>query len=219
MKERFDADHLLFDLDGTLVDSSLDIAHAANLTLSGLGYGTRPLEYIKERIGWGVKMLLVQLLPDEPPEKIEEARARFLEHYGGALTVHTAPYPGVMETMTRFRDLGKVMAVVTNKPEGLSVRLLEELGLDGFFRMVVGGDSVEQKKPHPEPILKVMEGLGADPARTVFVGDSPVDCESGRAAGVRTVGVSYGFRGVEELTGAGCDVIIDRFSDLENIVS
>lgn len=213
-----EADLLLFDLDGTLVDSSEDIANAANRTLKAMGRPEMSSAHIKDRIGWGVKMLLEQLMPDAGPDYIEEARIKFLDFYGLRLTDHTCTYPGVRETMEYFEGAGKLMAVVTNKPEGLSVRILEELGLNRFFRMVVGGDTVENKKPHPEPLLKVLDGLGAEPEKTVFVGDSPVDCASGKEAGVYTVGVTYGFRDVEELERAGFDIIIDSFSDLRKIV-
>lgn len=215
MKE---AELLIFDLDGTLVDSSTDIAEAANRTLAAMGRDEQTHEYIKDRIGWGVKMLLVQLMPDAGPDEIDEATKRFLEFYGVRLTVHTRAYPGVMDTLARFRGSGKGMAVVTNKPEGLAVRLLTDLGMDGFFEVVVGGDTVRNKKPDPEGIMRVLGGLGVAPARAAFVGDSPVDCESGRAAGVYTIGVTYGFRGTEELEGAGFDVLIGSFSELERVV-
>jgi len=209
---------LIFDLDGTLVDSSTDIAEAANRTLAAMGREEETHEYIKERIGWGVKMLLTQLMDDAGPDVIDEATARFLDFYGRRLSVHTRAYPGVMDALARFRGAGKGMAVVTNKPEALALRLLSDLGMDGFFEVVVGGDTVRNKKPDPEGIMRVLGSLGVEPSGAAFVGDSPVDCESGRAAGVYTVGVTYGFRPVDELRRAGFDVLIGSFSELESVL-
>ncbi len=211
-------DLLIFDLDGTLIDSSDDIAWSANRTLEYMGYRERPLESIKEHIGWGVKNLLEKLMPQESNERIEEARRKFLEYYGGHLIVATRLYPGVMDTLRYFRDRKKHMAVVTNKPEALTHGIIEGLGLERFFDVVVGGDTVGNKKPHPEPVIKVLDRLGIPPDRAVFVGDSPVDCQSACAAGVDVVGVAYGFRGREELEGAGCGIIIDTFPELKGMI-
>lgn len=211
-------DLLIFDLDGTLVDSSQDIAVAANRTLETLGYNPLDIDTVKESIGWGVKMLLEGLMPDEPDERIDEARRVFLNYYGERLTEHTVTYPGVMEAMEEFTRRGKTMAIVTNKPVGLAVRLLDELDMSRFFSMVLGGDSLKNKKPHPEPIEKVLSELSTAPAASVYVGDSPVDCQAGRGAGVYTIGVTYGFRSRGELEEACFDVLIDDFSSLGELI-
>lgn len=214
--EKLDTDLIIFDLDGTLIDSSVDIAWAANRTLGVFGYRERDLPAIKEHIGWGVKPLLEKLMPEEGPDKIAEAREKFLEFYGSHLLVDTSLYPGVEDTLRYFRALDKKMAIITNKPLGLTRRILEELNIAGHFKMVLGGDSLPNKKPHPEPVEKTLNLLDARPEKTVIVGDSPVDCEAGRAAGTNTIGVSYGFRGRGELEDAGCDIIIDRFGELKD---
>lgn len=213
-----DKELLAFDLDGTIVDSSVDIAWAANKTLSSFGREPATMEKVKESIGWGVKSLLQGLMPDFPPESLDGARLKFLEYYGGHLTVDSRIYPGVMETVAHFRARGKKMAVVTNKPAGLSERLLKKFGMSGFFDLVVGGDSFPNRKPHPEPLLKVIEKLGATPEKAVFVGDSPTDSETGKNAGVFTIGVSYGFRPLEELRTAGFGMIIDDFPALLELI-
>ncbi|MEK7773694.1 MAG: HAD-IA family hydrolase [Deltaproteobacteria bacterium] len=212
------ADLIIFDLDGTLIDSSEDIARAANMTLRAMGYGEQGMESIKENIGWGVKALLERLMPREGPGRVEEARGKFLDFYGKHLVVDTYPYPNVRETLSRFKELNKTMAVVTNKPVMLAQRILDLLDLSGFFVMVVGGDSFSYRKPHPEPIKKVVSALGAAPDRTVLIGDSPIDCEAGMSAGVNTVGVSYGFRGTQDLKMAGCSIIVDDFQELVDII-
>ena len=209
---------LVFDLDGTIIDSSEDIAWAANMTLGSLGRDAATLETVKENIGWGVKPLLERLMPDIPPEAIDGARLRFLEYYGGHLAVSSYVYPGVRETIGHFRSSGKKMAVVTNKPVKLSEDLLGSLSLSAFFDLVVGGDSFPNRKPHPEPLLKTLEILKVDPGNSVFVGDSPTDSETGKNAGVFTIGVSYGFRPLEELKGAGFGLLIDDFSRLKDII-
>lgn len=208
---------LIFDLDGTLIDSSSDIAAAANRTIESMGYARRGIDEIKADIGWGVKTLLERLMPDEPPERIDAGRRMFLDFYGAHLVVDTYLYPGVDDTLAHFKVLGKKMAVVTNKPVALSERVLYEFNLRGYFLAVVGGDSFANRKPHPEPIEAVLMAAGRSPSEAVLVGDSPIDCEAGRAAGVSTIGVSYGFRSREELS--GCAIIIDRFDELKRIVS
>src|SRR3989337_2465271 len=143
---------------------------------------------------WGVKALLERLMPDEGAERISEARERFLEYYWDHLNVKTFLYPGVLETLRHFKQLNKKMAVVTNKPIKFTERLLEELALKGFFMMALGGDSLPNRKPHPEPIEKVIATLGILRERTVFVGDSPIDCETGKRAGIAPIGARTGSR-------------------------
>lgn len=216
--ERKETDLIIFDLDGTLIDSSDDIAWAANKTLISMGYKEMTMEAIKDGIGWGVKVLLEKLMPGEMEERINEARRKFLDYYWGHLTVDTTIYPGVRETIKYFKGSDKKMAVVTNKPIMFTEKILDELSLREFFMMVLGGDSLVNRKPHPEPIEKVITTLHSLPERTVFVGDSPIDCETGKRAGVFTVGVEYGFRDREDIEGAGFDIIISEFLELMNIL-
>ncbi|OGQ55929.1 MAG: hypothetical protein A3J24_01120 [Deltaproteobacteria bacterium RIFCSPLOWO2_02_FULL_53_8] len=215
------AELIIFDLDGTLIDSSSDIAYAANRTLERMGYVKFDIEHIKENIGWGVKVLLERLMPQEPPERILEARRSFLEFYGSHLVVDTYLYSGVAETITRFAELGKKMAIVTNKPEGLTLRLLDEMKIGGasmrrYFPVVVGGDTLVVRKPSPEPIQAAIKAAGGAQGSSVMVGDSPIDAEAGHAAGIFTIGVTYGFRGQDELT--GFDILLDRFSGLKDVI-
>lgn len=217
-KERIDASLIIFDLDGTLIDSSHDIAWSANMTLKSMGYEKLDMEVIKESIGWGVKSLLEKLMPNEAPDVIEAARKRFLEFYGGHLVVDTYVYPGVMETLLYLSGKGKRLSVITNKPVGLANSILEELGMSRFFSLVLGGDSLPNRKPHPEPLEKAMSALGVDGASSVIVGDSPIDCEAGKRAGIGTVGVTYGFRGQDELERAGCDFIIDNLTEIRSCI-
>ena len=213
-----DSELIIFDLDGTLIDSSDDIAWAANRTLVYMGYNEMDLDAIKEGIGWGVKTLLQKLMPQEGTERIDEARVKFLEYYWDHLTVNTILYPGVRETIDYFKDHDKKMAIVTNKPIKFTEKILNELALKDFFLMVLGGDSLMNRKPDPEPVEKVISTLGVTKGKTVFVGDSKVDGETGKRAGIFTIGVEYGFRGRKELEEAGFDVIISEFPELTRIL-
>ena len=213
-----DSELIIFDLDGTLIDSSDDIAWAANMTLVYMGYNEMDLDAIKEGIGWGVKTLLQKLMPQEGPERIDDARVKFLEYYWDHLTVNTILYPGVRETIDYFKDHDKKMAIVTNKPIKFTEKILNELALKDFFLMVLGGDSLVNRKPDPEPVEKVISTLGVTKGKTVFVGDSKVDGETGKRAGIFTIGVEYGFSGRKELEEAGFDVIISEFPELTRIL-
>ncbi len=209
---------IIFDLDGTLIDSSDDIAWAANKSLLYMGESEKDIEVIKENIGWGVKFLLQRLMPGAGEESIRTARGKFIEYYWDHLNVNTTLYPGVLETLKYLRGLDKKMAIVTNKQIKFTERILEELAIRGIFDMVLGGDSLPNRKPHPEPVEKVISTLGVVKEKTVFVGDSPADCEAGKGAGIFTIGVEYGFRDREELLGAGFDILIKEFSELKDIL-
>ncbi len=211
-------DLIIFDLDGTLIDSSSDIIWSANKTLLYMGYRERRPEEIKKCIGWGVKRLLEQLMPEEDEDAIEGARNKFLEYYWDHLTVETILYPGVRETMEFLRSRNKKIALVTNKPLRFTERILQDLSISPFFSIIIGGDSLPNRKPHPEPALKVLETLNVSPPEGMMVGDSPVDCETGRGAGMKTVGVTYGFRDRETLIQAGFDFIIDDLRMLIDII-
>ena len=209
---------LAFDLDGTLIDSSGDIAWAANKTLGDFGYEGESPGSVKEKIGSGVVVLLERLMPEENPARIAAARDIFLTYYSHHLVVDPSLYPGVMETLVHFMDMGKTMAIITNKPKALADGILDVFGLGVFFGAVAGGDTFSNRKPHPEPLEEVMRSCGAAPAETVFVGDSLIDAETGRRAGVFTVGVSYGF-GHGVVGAADFDRFIDSFGELEEIIS
>lgn len=211
-------DLIIFDLDGTLIDSSGDIAWAANMVLADLGHDKIDSERVKEGIGWGVKSLLEKMMPDEGAERIEYARIKFLEYYWEHSVVSTCLYPGVMKTIRYFNQKNKKMAVVTNKPVKFSEKILSEFGLKSYFNIILGGDSLSNRKPHPEPIEKAIAAFEVEKTRVVIVGDSPVDCEAGKNAGIATVGAEYGFRSRKELEDAGCDIIINEVSDLKKIL-
>lgn len=211
-------DIIIFDLDGTLVDSSKDIAWSANRTLEEMGHVSRTYEEIKSSIGWGIAHLMNELIPGSTEHELHKARNIFLRHYGSHLHVDTDYFEGVRETIDGFLEKGIKLTIATNKPIDLTEELLASMGERHKYEVVLGGDSVENKKPHPEPVHKILDALNGVPSSTVFVGDSPVDCHSANSAGATSVGAVYGFRGRAELVEAKADYLIDKFVELNDII-
>ena len=213
------AEALCFDLDGTLVDSAEDLIRATAHSLRVVGLEPPPPEVIIGYVGGGARGLLHGSMGDaSTPGLVEEGLEAFIDYYGAHLLDNTLPYPGVVEVLEHFAARIP-LAVVTNKPEAFSREILEGLGLGGYFREVLGYDSVERKKPHPEGILRVLEGWGVKPPMAAMVGDSPYDILAGKAAGAVAVGVTYGFKPLEELTSAGPDFLVDDIRELIELVS
>ncbi len=188
-----DAALIVFDLDGTLVDSSVDLVNAVNALLAELGRPPLPDRTIIDMVGEGAKVLVRRALmaasldPDTP-----EALERFLGHYDPHLLDHTRPYPGMVDVLDRFT--GRVaMAVLTNKPARATHLMLDGLGLQKFFRGVIGGDTSFGRKPAPEGLLHLAADAGVEPSRVVMVGDSAVDLATARNAGTRICLARYGF--------------------------
>lgn len=206
---------LVFDLDGTLIDSAPDL-HAAVNRLLGPD-GRRLLDYAElvRMVGDGVPVLVRRAYEATGgiPEDIDEKIERYHALYGAALADLTAPFPGVVETLEALQAAGHRMAVCTNKPHRATTEILETLGLRGFFAAVAGGDSLPVRKPDPGHLLGTLDMLGAGPDRAVMIGDSRNDVAVAHAAGVPAIAVSYGYRRepVEEL---GADVVVDRFEDV-----
>ena len=216
MAHAFDA--IVFDLDGTLVDSASSITAAVNALLAESGRGPLPVEAVRLMIGDGVAKLMEQALAaaglsaDDP--EIERCRMARLN----ALLEQYPPdpdrlYPEVRETLDKLAGQGCRLAICSNKPAAAVERTLSAIGLDDLFAAVIGGDSVPQRKPEAEPVLAALRLLERSPERAAMVGDSHNDVAAARAAGLPAVLVSYGYalRPVQSL---GADRIIDRFADL-----
>ena len=207
----------LFDLDGTLVDSREDIAASVNFVRASVGLPALSVDVVTGMIGLGIRTLLERALSEDGGISIDEAILRFRSHYRDHCLVKTHLYPGVLETIESLESC--VRAVVTNKPIEFSMKILSGLGLGGRFGAIIGGDSTPEKKPHPLPVIRAIEALGAAPAEAILVGDSEVDVEAGRRAGVRTCAVSYGYGSREEIAGARPDHVIARLPDLIGLLS
>jgi len=207
---------IAFDLDGTLIDSVGDLRTAVNRTLERLAPGTAPLslDRVRSFIGEGAGRLVARTLEAAGLKATHErALQLFLEEYAGCLLDATCAYPGVELGLQALA--GRRLAVLTNKPGGFSRRILAGLALDGYFHTVVGGDEAP-RKPDPTGLLQLMAAAGARPDETLFVGDSGVDADTAKAAGVAFVGVGYGLD-PDALAARGARVV-ERFDQLPALV-
>ena len=216
MIKKIGVELIIFDLDGTLIDSRIDIANSVNYTLKQLGLNPLDERVILGYVGDGVRSLIERTLSPSNLNLFERGLSTFLAYYSEHLLDNTFFFPGVTETLNFFAD--KKMAVISNKPEVLSINTLKGLGISNFFKAVVGGDTLEKKKPAPEPVLKVLEDLNVGREKAIIVGDSYVDIEAGKAAGIMTCGVTYGFKSRDAILKAEPNFMIDHLTELKEIV-
>lgn len=208
---------VIFDLDGTLIDSRLDLVHSVNAALRHIGRDELPDEVIASYVGDGAPVLIQRALGGEAVEEtvVRKGLEFFLAYYREHKLDHTTVYEGIQEALATIQRRAKdsngwsrKMAVLTNKPVMPARAIVETLGLGPFFSQVYGGNSFGTKKPDPEGSRKLLQEFGARPEETVIVGDSHVDIETGRNAGLWTVGVTYGFA-PHTLNDAAPDVSLD----------
>jgi len=208
---------LIFDLDGTLVDSAPDLHRSLNAVLAEQGRAPVSLADIRSMVGDGAAKLVERGFADTgapvEPAALPELVQRFLVHYSAGRHALTQAFPGVAETLALLRERGCRLGVCTNKPYAPTMEILEVLGLTGYFGAVTGGDSLPVRKPDPGHLLGTLDLLGATADRAVMIGDSANDVAVARAAGVPAIIVRYGYTRtpVEEL---GADAIIDRFDEI-----
>ncbi|NPA32892.1 MAG: HAD-IA family hydrolase [Aquificae bacterium] len=181
---------VLFDLDGTLIDSAKDIELALRKTLKDVGLEEYMPERIEDYIGGGVRALLERVLGDKFREEFVEI---FRNHYMENPVLYTKPYDGVPEMLERLKEKGYSLAVVSNKLEELSRKILEKLGLIHFFEFVAGGDTFLERKPSPVPIIGTLEILGTLPEFALVVGDTEADIVAGKGAGAKTALALWGY--------------------------
>ena len=206
-------DIVFLDLDGTLVDSGADIAASLNWALKSEGEPQLPEARIIAAIGGGVPVLLDRTIGPNHPKR-ERIHARLREHYSGHLLDRTTLYPGVRETL---EGLALPRVIITNKPEGMSRKLLDGLGIGGLFAAVYGGEGRLPRKPDPASVLEALDRFKVPKDRAIHVGDSGVDVATAKAAGIRCCGVTYGYSVPGELDGA--DFRIDRFDELNGLLT
>ncbi len=213
---------LIFDLDGTLVDSRLDLVHSVNGMLRHLKRPELPADVIASYVGDGAPMLVRRALGDPRDHRyVEEALHYFLAYYREHKLDHTLPYPGVPEALVAMRQVNhgsreRLMAVLSNKPVVPSRQIVQALGLGGFFRQVYGGNSFSTKKPDPLGAETILRENGARPGEALMIGDSGVDVLTGRNAGMWTCGVTYGFA-PHTLKPAQPDILLDSPGELPEI--
>lgn len=204
----------IFDLDGTLVNTIEDITASVNFALTKLGRQPVHLDRVRQFVGDGTAQLLSRALGDRQ-EFLDDALGIFTVHYSRNLSVRSRLYPGVQETLEHFRQVPQ--AVVTNKSRELSEPLLETLGIRRYFRAVIGADSGLPLKPAPDAFAKLLQDLSVPSRDAVVVGDGTTDIDAGKAAGITTCAVTYGFRAEDLLRRTGPDHVIHAFAELRDL--
>jgi phosphoglycolate phosphatase len=214
---------LIFDFDGTLIDSVPDLADAANIMLKQLGKATYPLDTIAKWIGNGARVLVERALSGNVViddslliTDVEEAERLFFAAYAEHDASKTKSYPDVDQGLRQLKEAGFTLALVTNKPIRFVPNILESLGWAPLFDMVLGGDSLPVKKPDPAPLLQVCETLNYKPTQAIMIGDSINDISAGKNAGIDTVGLSYGYNYGKDIRDSKPNQAFDHFAELLN---
>lgn len=211
---------LIFDLDGTLVDSLPDLQATLATVLREFGAPALSRAAVRGMIGDGTTALVARALAARglPQTLLNDGLTRFLTLYEAAPVAHSRPYPGVAETLIALRGDGHRLAICTNKPQRATLAVLRGLALDGFFAAVVGGDVLAVKKPDPAHLLAAIDALGAAPATAIMIGDNEHDVATAKAAGVPIILVRYGYHRVP-LDRLKADIQIDGFAEVPGAVA
>ena len=212
---------LIFDLDGTLIDSSGDLALAVNHTLKTLNLPTFTLDTIHHWVGNGAEILIKRALSGSSTIDTtlkesywREALKIFLDFYSKNLAVETVTYPNVLSTLETLKKRGYILAIVTNKPYPFVEPILKELGLTNLFEIILGGDSLEKKKPDPMPLLYVCKKLNISPNESVMIGDSKNDILASKSANMDSIGVTYGYNYGESIEHYKPTIVCNKFEDI-----
>jgi phosphoglycolate phosphatase len=211
------ADLVIFDLDGTLLDSKRDLADSVNATRAFMGLAPLPLDQVSSYVGNGAPMLVRRALPDADEAQMARGLEHFLDYYREHMLDSTTLYPGVREALDELHEAHVPLAVLTNKPVRFSIQLMEGMGLDLHFFRIYGGNSFAEKKPHPMGINMLVAESGASRDRTIMVGDSAVDVLTARNACVKSCGVTWGFQ-PEAFADAQPDILVDDLRTLAGMV-
>jgi phosphoglycolate phosphatase len=205
---------IVFDLDGTLVDTAPDLTHALNYALARAGQAPVSAETVRSLVGMGARVMIEEGLQRAGVTgDLESMFGDFLVHYEANIAVESRPFPGAVEALDRLRGEGARLAVCTNKRESLSRRLLQELELEGYFSAIAGRHTFPVAKPDPGHLTGAIRMAGGEPSRAVMVGDSDVDVRTAKAASVPVVLVSFGYAGPPP-SGAPPEAVIDHFDKL-----
>jgi phosphoglycolate phosphatase len=209
-------DLIVFDLDGTLADSLPDLANAANYACRSLDLPEHPAEAVKGMIGGGERKFVERFLGPGQERLLEEGLRLYLDYYSRHCGDLTRLYPGVQETLPRLA--GKKLAVLSNKLQRLTEKVVRSLGILPFFAAVRGGGRDLPLKPSPAPLLALIKELRGEPGRTLMVGDKTADVLAGKGAGALTLGVTYGYGDPGALAAAAPDFLVDRFAAIPGII-
>ncbi len=210
---------VMFDLDGTLVDSAPDIAISMNKMLQELNFPTRDLVQVRDWIGNGagrlIKRALTGQLDGEPPEELfKQAHQLFFDIYEQHINVESAMYTGALEGLMALREQSYILACVTNKPRRFTPPLLEAFEIDHFFDYLICGDDLSVKKPDPQVLQTILKQTNLSPLQAVMVGDSASDIKAARSANMKSFCVSYGYHQGKGVDALGADYIIDSIAEI-----
>ena len=206
---------IVYDFDGTLVDTFADIAGSVNLALTEMGLNPLDKKTIRGNIGSGMFNLMTRSLMKSGCNDIETSVLLFQKHYSLHLLDQTNFYPNGKEIVKYFFD--KKNAILSNKPISFIEKILKALSFSKPFDSIIGGDSLDVKKPDPKGLLLMMNKFSCSPENTLMVGDSAIDIETGKHAGVITCGVTYGLGNLDSLTNSNPDYLIDNLSQLKSL--
>lgn len=216
---------LMFDFDGTLIDSAADLTAAVNVMMQQLGRDPYPLSSIKSWIGNGAPMLVKRALSGDiivndtlSQTDIQAAEQLFLAAYEALDESQTTAYPEVSSGLKKLNDAGFTLALVTNKPIRFVPQIIEHFGWSPLFSKLTGGDSLPQKKPDPEPLLHTCQALNIDPNHAVMIGDSINDILAGKNAGIDTIGLSYGYNYGQDIRDCNPNFAFDDFKALTDFL-
>jgi N-acetyl-D-muramate 6-phosphate phosphatase len=206
---------VLFDLDGTVVDTAPDMVAALYVLMRENGVKEVPYELARSAVSHGAARVVAVGFPDTAPEQAAALQKRFLDIYRGALTLHSRLFPGMDDVLKDIERRGLRSGIVTNKAAWLSEPLLEQMGLRSRFACVVSGDTLPQRKPHPAPLLHAASLAGAAPADCIYVGDAERDVQAAHAAGMPALVANYGYlRADEDSRTWRADAYLERAADL-----
>jgi len=209
---------VLFDLDGTLVDSAADLTASVNHVLAEDSFADLALEEVLQMVGDGAPLLLRRAFRRYDAELPADALERFRAHYDAHCLDTTHPYPGIVELLRQLAAEGRAVAVVTNKPTPFAERMVEGLDLGPLVQAVVGPELASRRKPAPEHVLAALERLGKPPAEAVMIGDGTTDVLAGRSAATATIAVLWGYRSREQLTASAPDRFVETVPELTELL-
>ena len=210
--------YVLFDMDGTVLDTLTDLTNAVNYSLEKFSLPVRSRQEIRSFLGDGARQLIERSVPaDCDKELTEQVLTFYNDWYGGHCLIETAPYPGTVELMEKLRHEGCKLAIVSNKPHGAVTDLADSF-FPGLLETAVGESETVRRKPCPDAVLAAMELMGADKEHSLYVGDSEPDILTARNAGIDCASVTWGFRDREQLVSFGAELLVDSMEELYDVI-